>query len=77
MPPARLVVYALRFAGSLATMEVLTHTIPAFAVAETAAYVDFGPLDATLFAFILLKLMWLKFLLIWRFVAQPPPTLFV
>ena len=32
-----------------------------------AAYAGFDPLQLMMFCFVLLKLMWLKFLIIWRF----------
>jgi protein-cysteine N-palmitoyltransferase HHAT len=51
----------------LGAMELLTHAAPAMAVAASGAYSEFTPLQLMMFCFVLLKLMWLKFLVIWRF----------
>ena len=48
-------------------MELLTHAAPAMAVAASGAYSQMAPLQLMMFCFVLLKLMWLKFLVIWRF----------
>eukprot|EP01052_Picozoa_sp_SAG31_P020069 SAG31_NODE_1491_length_8133_cov_8.084267_9_plen_558_part_00 len=63
--------YGARLAFCLVVLELLSCCIPAFAVSshlgEPAAAANLGPLDLTLFAYIMLKLIWLKFTIIWRF----------
>lgn len=59
--------YAAWLLVCLVAMEILTHAAPAMAVAGSGAYSEFPPLQLMMFCFVLLKLMWLKFLVIWRF----------
>ncbi len=59
--------YAAWLFVCLVAMEILTHAAPAMAVAGSGAYSDFLPLQLMMFCFVLLKLMWLKFSIIWRF----------
>ena len=59
--------YALGLAVCTAAMEYLTHTAPVWAVARSGAYRDFPPLELLLFCFVMLKMLWLKFFIIWRF----------
>lgn len=59
--------YAAWLLVCVVAMEILTHAAPAMAVAGSGAYSDFHPLQLMMFCFVLLKLIWLKFLVIWRF----------
>ena len=55
-----LLLYGLQLAGCIGLMELLSCLIPAFAIAEHLSHpaaAALGPLDLTLFAFILLKLV--------------------
>eukprot|EP01048_Picozoa_sp_COSAG05_P021063 COSAG05_NODE_3764_length_1851_cov_1.150685_1_plen_564_part_00 len=51
----------------LSMMEVLTHAAPVMAVASSGAHTQLALLPVMCFCFVLLKAMWLKFWLIWRF----------
>lgn len=64
---ARLLRYGAGWLLCLGAMELLTHAAPAMAVASSGAYAGFEPLQLMMFSFVLLKLIWLKFLIIWRF----------
>ena len=59
--------YAAWLLVCVVAMELLTHAAPAMAVAASGAYSKMAPLQLMMFCFVLLKLMWLKFLVIWRF----------
>ena len=59
--------YAVWLLVCVVAMELLTHAAPAMAVAASGAYSTMAPLQLMMFCFVLLKLMWLKFLVIWRF----------
>lgn len=59
--------YAAWLLVCVVAMELLTHAAPAMAVAASGAYSQMAPLQLMMFCFVLLKLMWLKFLVIWRF----------
>jgi D-alanyl-lipoteichoic acid acyltransferase DltB (MBOAT superfamily) len=59
--------YALGLGLCTLAMECLTHWAPVWAVAQSGAYRDFTPLELLLFCFVMLKMLWLKFFIIWRF----------
>eukprot|EP00933_Yihiella_yeosuensis_P032498 TRINITY_DN26098_c0_g1_i1.p1 TRINITY_DN26098_c0_g1~~TRINITY_DN26098_c0_g1_i1.p1 ORF type:complete len:556 (-),score=64.58 TRINITY_DN26098_c0_g1_i1:22-1689(-) len=66
----RLVLYAIRFIFALSLLELALHYAPVFALARSQAYFELMESGAELaagYVFIMLNVMWLKFLVIWRF----------
>ncbi|CAM9190451.1 unnamed protein product [Discosporangium mesarthrocarpum] len=63
----RLFTYVLRLGLALLLLEKGTHLFPVFAIARSDVFRNFSPSDLSAFVYIVLKLMWLKFLVIWRF----------
>lgn len=59
--------YALRFVLCLSLMEYLLHRFPFFAVASSGLINTLSPIQTAIVCYVLLKMMWLKFLLLWRF----------
>ena len=59
--------YALRFLLCLLLLEYLLHRFPFFAVAGSGLVTALSPLQTAVLSYVLLKMMWLKFLLLWRF----------
>jgi hypothetical protein len=48
-------------------MELMSHYFYGYAMTKTKAYRDLTPLQVWVFIYANLKLIWLKFLIIWRF----------
>lgn len=61
-----LVVYAVRWFLCLWVLEIGLRYFPLFATISSGLFWELGPLHMAVGAYIVLKLMWLKFLLIWR-----------
>lgn len=59
--------YLVRWAGCLALMEYLLHKYPFFAVASSGLINHLTAAQTAIVCYLLLKVMWMKFLLIWRF----------
>lgn len=59
--------YALRWVLCLGLMEYLLRQYPFFAVAASGLITSLTPAQTAVTSYLLLKLMWLKFLLLWRF----------
>ena len=59
--------YAVRWLLCFMLMECLLHYFPFFSVLAAGMLDQLQPAEMAVFAYMLLKLMWLKFLLIWRF----------
>lgn len=59
--------YALRWAFCLFILESGLKNFPMFAVVSSGLFWELSPLEMAVAAYVLLKLMWLKFLLLWRF----------
>ena len=59
--------YAARLGGAALLLEVLTRLFFGFSLARSGAYRRLPPLQLCVFAYWQLKLIWLKFLVIWRF----------
>jgi D-alanyl-lipoteichoic acid acyltransferase DltB (MBOAT superfamily) len=59
--------YLVRWLACLALMEYLLHRCPFFAVAASGLLNRLTPAQTAVTSYLLLKLMWLKFLLLWRF----------
>lgn len=59
--------YAVRWFVWLALMETLTHHYPFFAVTYSGVFRTLSPRQLAVTAYMTLKLMWLKFFLMWRF----------
>jgi protein-cysteine N-palmitoyltransferase HHAT len=62
-----IIAYGLRFAGSFLLLETILHIFHPVAIKEAKAYQGFSPLDFGVLAFLNLKIIWLKLLVIWRF----------
>ena len=60
-------VYALRWLLCLGVMEALSARAPCFALARARLAGDLGAAEGLSFSYLSLKLIWLKFVLIWRF----------
>ena len=60
-------VYGLRWVACLVLLEYLTHRFPFFAVINSGLFSQLTVFEMAAAAYITLKLMWIKFLLIWRF----------
>ena len=65
--PRFLVTYFLRFLFALAIMEFATHYLYCYALTSSGAYKDFGPFYIGMLGYLALHMVWLKFLIIWRF----------
>ena len=61
------VVYFLRWLLCLAVMEYLTHRFPLFSVMSSGLLPRLTVAETAVLFYLILKIMWLKFLLIWRF----------
>jgi D-alanyl-lipoteichoic acid acyltransferase DltB (MBOAT superfamily) len=59
--------YALRWILCFALMELLTSRFPFFAVMKSDLFLHLTPAELALVCYVTLKMMWLKFLLTWRF----------
>jgi D-alanyl-lipoteichoic acid acyltransferase DltB (MBOAT superfamily) len=59
--------YLVRWVACLLLMEALLHYLPFFAVGTSGLLAHLSPGETAIVAYMLLKLMWLKFLLMWRF----------
>lgn len=59
--------YAIRWLLCLAVLEGGLCFFPMFAVVSCGLFWDLSPIEMAVAAYVLLKLMWLKFLLLWRF----------
>ena len=59
--------YAARWGACLALLEYLTQRFPLFAVLNSGLFGRLSVYEMAAAAYMALKLMWLKFLLIWRF----------
>ncbi|RKP34282.1 MBOAT, membrane-bound O-acyltransferase family-domain-containing protein, partial [Dimargaris cristalligena] len=59
--------YGLRLAGSLFTMECMQHLFYAMAIAHTKAWSGLTPFQISLVAYLNLKFIWLKLMIMWRF----------
>lgn len=60
-------IYGLRWLICLAIMELLTSWFPFFATIRSWLYPHLSPAELAVVAYVVLKMMWLKFLIIWRF----------
>lgn len=60
-------VYALRWLLCLAVMLYMLRRFPVFALQRSALVYTLPPHQLAVYLYLLLKMMWLKFLLIWRF----------
>eukprot|EP00897_Mesotaenium_endlicherianum_P003439 jgi/Mesen1/3122/ME000184S02193 len=60
-------VYGVRWAACFLLMELLCHTCYFFALANSGLWQQLAPVDVCILAYGVLNLMWLKFLLIWRY----------
>ena len=63
----RVLIYGLRWVGCLALLELLTHLFPFFSVTKHGLFAYLSAAEMVTVAYVLLKIMWLKFLVIWRF----------
>jgi len=59
--------YALRWLGALLLLEAMLHFFPFFAVVKSGFYPYLSIQEMVVVGYTLLKMMWLKFLIIWRF----------
>ncbi|CAM9151020.1 unnamed protein product [Choristocarpus tenellus] len=66
-PVERLLIYLARLCLALLLLEAGTHHLPVFALAHSQLFRKLTPADLAGFVYVILKLMWLKFLVIWRF----------
>mmetsp|Transcript_24045 Transcript_24045/g.34443 ORF Transcript_24045/g.34443 Transcript_24045/m.34443 type:complete len:523 (+) Transcript_24045:2-1570(+) len=60
-------IYAIRWLGCLLLMEYFTHRFPFFAVISSGLVQHLTIAETAVLFYLTLKIMWLKFLLIWRF----------
>ena len=60
-------IYCARWLLCLALMELLLHYFPLFAVIKSGLFFELSPGEIASAAYTILTLMWLKFLLLWRF----------
>ena len=60
-------IYFVRWLLCLAVMEYLTHRFPLFAVVSSGLLPRLTVAETAVLFYLILKIMWLKFLLIWRF----------
>jgi D-alanyl-lipoteichoic acid acyltransferase DltB (MBOAT superfamily) len=67
MGAAATAAYACRWAAALVVMEALSSRAPCFALARSRLIGSFGAAESLSISYLTLKLVWLKFLLIWRF----------
>lgn len=58
--------YGLRWLGSFLLMELLTSRLPLFALVRAGLFPQLSAAELCVACYMLLKIMWLKFLLIWR-----------
>jgi protein-cysteine N-palmitoyltransferase HHAT len=61
------VLYCCRWVLCFALMEYMTHSFPLFAVVSSGLFFQLSVAEMAAAAYLTLKLMWLKFLLLWRF----------
>ena len=66
-PSARSWKYVARLGGGALLLELLTRLFFGFSLGRSGAYRRLPPLQLCVFAYWQLKLIWLKFLVIWRF----------
>lgn len=59
--------YGIRWLICLALMEFLTNRFPFFAVVQSGLFPYLSPAELAITAYMTLKMMWLKFLIVWRF----------
>jgi len=59
--------YGLRWLLCLGLMEFLTSQFPYFAVISSGLFPHLSPSELAVVAYMTLKIMWLKFLIVWRF----------
>lgn len=59
--------YAIRWLLCLGLMEIMTSWFPFFAVMHSGVFPHLEPAELALVCYLALKMMWLKFLLTWRF----------
>jgi protein-cysteine N-palmitoyltransferase HHAT len=59
--------YTLRLLFAAFLMEVMCHMFPFFAVLKTGLFNMLSPSEIVVVSYVVLKMMWLKFLIIWRF----------
>ena len=65
--PENILLYGLRWVGCFLVMEYLSHRFPFFAVIQAGLFPYLDINEIIVVAYMTLQLMWLKFLLIWRF----------
>jgi len=59
--------YAARVFGIMFLFELCLHIIPTFALSYSKVYEQLSPLSTTVLGFWALHLLWLKFVILWRF----------
>ncbi|CAM9248218.1 unnamed protein product, partial [Ectocarpus fasciculatus] len=64
---AGILLYGVRFLFCLIVIESGLSYFPMFSVVSCGLFWDLSPVEMAVVAYVLLKLMWLKFLLLWRF----------
>lgn len=62
-----LVFYFVRFLFALGIMEVATHYLYCYALTTSGAYASLSPFYIGMLGYLSLHMIWLKFLIIWRF----------
>jgi len=59
--------YALRLVFAVLLMEILCNLFPFFAILKSGLFLTLSPSEIIVVSYMVLKMMWLKFLIIWRF----------
>lgn len=59
--------YTVRLLFAVSLMEFMSHMFPFFAVLKTGLFNMLSPSEIVVVSYMTLKMMWLKFLIIWRF----------
>ena len=65
--PTYVAIYFLRIAAAVLLLEVMMHLIYVMAIGSSQAWAGFSSLQLLMLAYLSLKFVWLKFLVIWRF----------